>query len=273
MSVENPELQQLISDLSAKEKRERKRYWVYTLIALAAGIAWLAYSFLEVRKLREESQNLRNQISQQRENLVTTTKELDARNDELQTVAQNLRIPFEELQNLKNFEFLSGAQNNSDLHAYVEQSNKAKAELQNIKSLPTEKARRANISIRYYVRESDNGRVARAIDSLHNDYGFTAFPNPGQKEPNTYTNAIWINRNNLTAEDVKLIAYYLILRGIQIKYIGLPSSKAETVKRVVHETIVVVAEPKAKEEPSLSVDKLKDMSLSSLLQGTKTLNW
>jgi hypothetical protein len=273
MSTQNIELERLISDLSSKERRERKRYWVYTLIALAAGIGWLAYSFHEVRKLRVESEILRTQIDQQRASLGAVTKDLKTRTDELETVAQNLRIPLEELQNLKNFDFLSGAQSNSDLRTYVEQSNKARAELQNIKSLPAEKARRANISIRYYVRESDKGRVAGAIESLQKDYGFRPVPNPGQKEPNTYSNAIWINRNTVTEEDVKLVAYYLILRGIQIKYIGRPSSKAEIVKRKVPEAIIVVAEPKAKDEPSLTVEKIKDMSLSSLTQGTKTLDW
>lgn len=271
MSAQDSELHQLIANLPSKEKRARKRHWVYTLVALMAGTAWLAYSFYEVGKLRVESQNLRVQISQELEGLEKSKKELKARNDELETIAQALRIPLEELQNLKNFGFLSGAQSSSDLNTYVEQSNKAKAELQNIKSPAAEKARRANISIRYYVRENDNGRVARAIVSLHNDYGFTAVPNQGQKEPNTYSNAIWINRDNVNEEDVKLVAYYLILRGIQIKYIGPPTSKAETVKRLP-EAIIVVAEPKAKDEPSLTVEKIKDMSLSSLRHGTKTLN-
>src|SRR5687768_8489026 len=129
MTIQNLELERLISKLSSKERRERKRYWVYTLIALAAGIAWLAYSFHEVRNLRGESENLRTQINQQRENLETTERELKERNVELETVALNLRIPLEELQNLKNFDFLSGAQT-SDLRTYVEQSNKARAELQ-----------------------------------------------------------------------------------------------------------------------------------------------
>ena len=77
----------------------------------------------------------------------------------------------------------------------------------------------------------------------------------------------------MNQEDVKLVAYYLIVRGIEIKYVGPPTSKAETVKRQVPEAIIIVAEPKAKDEPSLTVEKIKDMSLASLMLGTKTLNW
>jgi hypothetical protein len=273
MSSRNMDLERLIAELPLKERRARNLYWIYTLIALAAGTAWLVYSFREVGKLRTESQNLKIQIEQQRGSLEATAKELKAKNEELETIAQGLRIPLEDLQNLKNFGFLSGAQSSSDLHSYVEQSKKATAELQSIKSPPPEKARRANISIRYYIRESDNGRVARALDSLHNDYGFRAVPSELQKEPKTFSNAIWINRDNVTEEDVRLVAYYLMLRGIEIKYIGRPSSLAEIVKRKVPESIVVVAEPKAKDEPTLTVEKIKGMSLSQLKQGTKTLNW
>jgi len=115
-----------------------------------------------------------------------------------------------------------------------------------IKSPTAEKIRRAGISIRYYLRDSDKGRVTVALDSLHADYGFRVVPNAGQKEPNTFTNAIWINRPFVNEEDLKLVAYYLLLRGIEIKYIGPPTSKSETVKRLVPEAIIVVAEPKAK---------------------------
>ena len=273
MSVQDSELQKLITDLPFKEGRARKRHLTYTLIALMVGGGWLAYSFYAVSKLRAESQALRVQIDEQRESLEETKKELNAKNQELETIAQQLRIPLEDLQNLRNFGFLSGAQSGSDLSAYVEQSTKAKAALQDIKSPNDQKARRANIAIRYFIRDTDNGRVAQAVESLEKDYGFSPVPNELQKEPNTYSNAIWIMRpNSVNEEDIKLIAYYLILRGIQIKYIGRPTSTPQRV-RSAREAIWIVAEPKAKDEPPLTVERIKDLSLPSFLQGTKTIDW
>jgi len=271
MSATNAELELLLSKVHAKDRRARTLYWVYTVIALVAGTAWLAYSFYEVGKLRKQSESLKSQIERQAVDLDNIKKDVKARKDELETISQSLRIPLEDLQNLNNYGFLTGDQTSANLHSYVEQTTKAKEELQNIKSV--EKTRRANISIRYYIRENDKGRVTVAMENLHNDYGFRIVANAFQKEPNTFTNAVWINRNVVTDEDVKLVAYYLILRGIELKYIGPPSSKAGIVNRLIPEAIVVVAEPKAKDEPPLTVERIKSLSLASLRQGTKTLDW
>lgn len=273
MSVHETELKRLIADLPDRERRARTRYWIYAIIMLLAGVLWIVYSFYQVGRLNAESQSLKLQISNQQETLEATKQEIQNKNDQLTKVSVAFQIPAEDLQNLQNYGFLANDQNAYNVQAYIEESKKATGELQNIKSIPAEKARRANVAIRYYVRQNDNGRVASALDRLKADYGFAVTPNQGQKEPNTYTNAIWLNRFDMKDEDVKLVAYYLILRGIQIKYIGPPTSKAETVRRLVPESIVVVAEPKARDEPSLTVDRIKGLSMESLRRGTKTLNW
>jgi vacuolar-type H+-ATPase subunit I/STV1 len=272
MGAQDAELQQLIADLPRRTKRARTRYLAYTITALAVGVLWMAYAFYQVERLRDESERLSRDITEQQRYLDQAKIELKAKNEELQTVAQELRIPLEELHNLKSFGFLSDAEGLSDLGTYVQQSTQAKAELQAIKSPNPEKARRASVPIRYYLRESDNGRVKQAMESLHLNYGFRVAATDPQKEPHTYTNAIWIMRNNITAEDVKLVAYYLIMRGIQVKYIGPPTSTRQRV-RSAPESIWVLAEPKAKDEPPLTVERIKDLTLPSLNRGTKTLDW
>jgi vacuolar-type H+-ATPase subunit I/STV1 len=271
MAVQHEELQKFIADLPRKAKRERNLYILYSIITVTLGAAWLTYSFYQVKKLRNESQQLRREVLEQQDKLEKTKSEFKRSSDELETVAQELRIPLEELHNLKSFGFLGNSEGVSDLRSYLEQSTKAKAELRNIKSPNLEKSRRANVPIRYYLRASDNGRVKQAIESLHQDYGFTAHEDIAQKEPNTYTNAIWIMHNNVTAEDVKLIAYYLVLRGIQVRYIGPPTSTLSRV-RSARESIWVLAEPKVKDESALTVEKIKDLSLSSLAKGTNAGN-
>jgi len=131
-----------------------------------------------------------------------------------------------------------------------------------IKSTNAEFARRKNIKIRYYVRETDAGRVTQAMESLKTDYGFDAQSPDRSKEPHTYTNAIWIVKNKATAEDVKLVAFYLILRGIQVRYIGPPTSTPQRVSSG-DESIWVVAEPKADQKTPCTVDAVKRLTPAS----------
>ena len=265
MTTNNSDLRQFITDLPLKQERASKLYWLYTVIAVGLSVAWLSYSFYHVRRLRAE-------VTQQQTYLEQTKSELKSKNEELEMVAQQLRIPLEELHNLRNFGYLSGSERVSDLQAFVDQSRMAKAELQKIPSTNPEKARRAHLYIRYYLRAIDNGRVKEAMDTLAGDYGFKVNSNDPQKEPNTYSNAIWIIDNRMTVEDVKLAAYYLILRGIQIKYIGPPTSTPERI-RPSQESIWILAEPKAKDEPVLTVQKITSLTQDDLKRGTKTLSW
>ena len=258
MAVQDVDLERLISELPQKERRARNRYLGYTIVALVLGGAWLGYSFHQVSKLREESEKLRSEVVVQKGVLEETKLELKARNEELETVAQQLRIPLDELHNLKSFGFLSNTEGLSDLRTYVEQSSKARAELQSIASPVSEKTRRGSLSIRYFVRGSDNGRVKQAIESLQQDYGFAARAGE-QQEPNTYTNAVWVLSTDVTTEDIKLVAYYLLLRGIQLKYIGPPTSTPQKVRRA-SDAIWVVAEPKVKDEPPLTVEQIKALT-------------
>src|SRR5690348_5827196 len=186
------ELQRLIAQLPRKESRAHRLYWVYTIVAVALTVVWLVYAFTKVNQLHNERQELAKQVTAQQGELDRVKADLEAKNGELKTVANDLRIPLEQLQNLKSFGFLSGTEDLADLHTYAQESNKAKDELSLIKSTNAEFARRKNMRIRYYVRETDDGRVTQAMDSLKSDYGFDAQSPDRSKEPHTYTNAIWI---------------------------------------------------------------------------------
>lgn len=270
MAVQNSDIQNFIASLPRRETRAHKLYWVYTVIVIAASAAWLVYSLAQVKKWQAESARLTTQVTEQRDTLKKIGDELNTKNEELESVAQQLQIPLEELQNLRSFGFLSETGNPSDLHSYAEQSKKIKAELQNIQSPNGQKNRRANLLVRYYLRGSDDWRVQRAMQAVSQDYGFRVHSPDGQKEPNTFTNAIWVIHDNASAEDVKLIAYYLMQRGIQIRYIGPPTSTPNKV-RSAPESIWVLAEPKVKDEPPLTVEQIKQLTPASIKQGTKPL--
>lgn len=272
MAVQNPELQSVLARLPRNETRANKLYWVYTILVVVASVAWLVYSFAQVQRWQAESQRLTVQVTEQQGTLKKIGDELNAKNKELESVAVQLQIPLEELQNLRNFGFLSGAENSPDLHTYAEESKKATAELRNIKSPNAEKARRSNVLVRYYLRGDDDWRVQRAMEAVSQDYGFRVHSPDRQKEPHTLTNAIWVIHDNASAEDVKLIAYNLILRGIQIRYIGPPTSTPSKVSSAP-ESMWVLAEPKAKDEPPLTVEQIKQLTPASIKRGTKTLGW
>jgi len=267
MAVQDAEFKRLIAELPVREKRERKAYLSYTIVAVVLGGAWLAYSFIQVANLRAESQKLRTEVNEQQVLLGKTNDELKAKQEELNSIASQLRIPLEELNNLKRFGFLGNMEGPAG-PTFLEESKKAHIETQSIKSPNEQKARRRNLSIRYFVRGSDNERVKYALENLEKDYGFVPKADERQKEPNTYSNTIWIVHNNVTPEDVKLLAYYLIRCGIQIKYIGPPTSTPERV-RTAHESIWVVAEPKVSDEQPLTVEQIKSITASTLRQGTK----
>ena len=267
MAVQNSEFQRLIAELPLKEQRERKVYLSYTIITVVLGGAWLVYSLFNVTKLRAESQKLRTEVNEQQVLLEKTKDELKAKNEELARIAQEMRIPLEELHNLKNFGFLSSTEGIPDLRTYTEQSSKINTELQSIESRPASKDRRKHLSIRYVVRAQDNGRVEQAMERLGQDHGFTTRP-AEQQEPITYTNAIWIVRNSITEEDARLVAYYLMLRGIQIKYIGPPTSTPQKALSSP-DAIWLVAEPKVEKEAPLTVEQIKTLNRSTLTHGTK----
>ena len=254
MTTDNSDVRQFITDFPLREKRTYKLYWLYTVIAIILSVAWLAYSFYQVRKWQNESERLRVEVKTEKANLQRIQEEKKIRTEQLNSVAQEIGI-------------------RPDMKTYLEESARVKGELQKIKSPKEEQARRAKLLIRYYVRRNDRGRVEQAMQNLGRDYGFKVQAPDVQKEPNNYTDTIWIIRpNNIKVEDVQLVAYYMILQGVEIKYIGPPTSTPDKIQPSP-ESIWAVAEPKAKDEPPLTVEKIKNLTMADLKRGTKTLQW
>lgn len=236
MTTDDSDVRKFITDFPLREKRTYKLYWLYTVIAIILSTAWLAYSYYQVR-----TQQVR-----------------------LQHIQDEIKVATEQLNSI-------GIR--PDLKTYVEESTKVNAELEKISSPTSEKARRASLLIRYYLRRKDQGRVEQAMENLSQDYGFKVQAPDVQKQPNNYTNCIWIIRtDDIKVEDVQLTAYYLILQGIQIQYIGPPTSTPEKIQPSP-ESIWVLAEPKAKDEPPLTVERIRNLTLADLQRGTKTLQW
>ncbi len=258
--------------MSETAPRESRHTWFSRVLIfqLAIAVLTIVISILVAFKIAP----LIKRKAQLEAELIKTTQDLDKLKVELEEkrraldeAGRTLGMSSQEVAFLKNYGFLSGTENLADLRNLVEQSRLAKDEVQKIKSTTAEKDRRAGISIRYFPRRTDQGRVEAAMEALNKDYGFKPVRGE-QKEPNTPTNAIWLARENLTEEDVKLIAYYLILFGNEIRYIG-PATSTPAAVRGATESAFLVAEPKVITNPPLPVEEIRNLSLSALRSGVK----
>jgi hypothetical protein len=154
--------------------------------------------------------------------------------------------------------------------ALEDQSVKAINELARIHSPTERKLHRAAIVIRFYDKEKDKLRVQAAFHEMHN-YGFEQAERCETREVNVPTNAITVLKGDVSAEDIKIIAYCLIRFGNVIKYIG-PSSSSNYLRRLSGNRIHLEGEDQVLNDPPLPVERIQLLTIEDMRKGTKIVD-
>lgn len=197
METKPIDLERVLSEISAGEKRSQRRSVIYTVVSLLIGGVWLAYSIFEVSRLWEEASTLRTESTR-------LEKEITSKTNELRDLS-------ERTSKLKKWGWLP------ETIAKADQSVSADHEFEAIKSAtdtPENLERRRKLTIEYFFKDVDPDRVWEALGEL----GFTRPAQPSPALGKTPTNAVWFGRS-VQRDDVKLVAYALIRAGIQIRAI------------------------------------------------------
>jgi len=228
-------------------KRKSNRAAIASLVGFVLVLSSLLYSSYKLSSLQKQISQLSSELQRLNREVDDKNKQLKEVNKQLEEAADVLGLSPHEVVFLKNHALLQSSPE-GNLKELVEEKHNVEQEIGEYKALPSQKRRRSAITVKFYSREIDGNRVRNALHRLKQDHGFNTWEDEG-RETVDHTNAIWVNRPDVKPEDVKLAAYYLMLFGFQIKYIGPPSSTPESARRVAAD-VLVVAEPKAKDEPS-----------------------
>lgn len=256
MTKVSKELESTLANLAINDRKASLRSLVYAILAFLIGTLWITYSFYEVYRLKNESEELQNQIMLKSQQLDSLKVEIIEKKTDLDEAIRILGIASKDVTLLKNFGFLSDSVRATDLKNLLQQSRLANEELQKIKSITLQNERRAGITIRYYRKGIDHARVEKVLNDLKEKRGFNI--EVGQaREPDTPTNSIWIVSESVYLEDIKLVAYNLIRFGIHIKYIGL-YPKPQHLAGIKGTQIWVGGDYEVVNNPIWTVEKIRD---------------
>lgn len=263
---------------NANETNNRRYLLLSRLVKLQVIIAIFTIAIsiivgLRISPLIKQKAQLELEVKQKTEELNRLRRELEETNKALQAAAPLLNLSENDVALLKDLpsNALRGGAEEADVAKLVEQSREAVAELQKYRTISSERNRRATITIRYYPKRVDQEQVKKAVETLKNEYGFRRVVEVGEPgHPDVPTNSIGLLNPGVTADDVKIIAYNLIRFGIKLQYIG-PTTDRLLLRSLRDKRVHIQSEPQAINEPPLTVDQIRSMTLEKMWEGTKRL--
>lgn len=234
MEDQNIQLEHLLSEVAARNRRAFRRSMIFSVLALVAGAAWLFYSFNQVKKLEVKSSELRREIDEK-------TADLSEKEKEVQEAKAAL-LAINPL--LEKYGVLKGKLTADNISSsLVKQSLEANQEIDTASS--TSVGRRRGVTVEYYLKGADAGKVLAAL----NDLGFMTPPQiKSPHRPNDPTDLVAFG-SSVNPEDAKLVTYTLIRAGVEIKGMCRASLKPSSIQ--------VMGDNRFQDRPAMTVDQVR----------------
>lgn len=236
------------------------------LASLGFGIYELHTLQGQISTIQAQKAELTTELDQTKAELEQTKAELEQNKSDLNEVRKKLgkglsalgfspdRVTFLMDHVLPNSE--SGGVGGVSFTDEIEQANK---ELEYIKNEKPDFPRRGSVTVRYYPKRADHDRGAQAIKYLQEERKFKTVTMKKVGDPDTPTNAIWLMSPNLSTQDIKLVAYALIRKGIQIRYIGGDYPNPEKIKELIGTMMIMVGgEPNYRSMQVWTVERIRN---------------
>lgn len=197
------DIKALLKKVEEHKRRSKIRIALVTIIPTVLAIALLSAISMKIKSANDDLRSLNDQLSS-----------LDDSIKNKQAIISSLQMKQQALQQsaLNSFGWSVDSLKKAD-STQINQSLRANAEIQ--KMVGQKHFTQNGISIRYYQKSIDQQKVILALEEI----GFKPLVLPATTSmSNTPTNSIWFGKN-VPIEEVKLVAYYLIRGGIEIKSI------------------------------------------------------
>lgn len=209
-----------------RDPQKKKLIYALLLLMLLTCAFQIYFGYVDQQQVQKERLNIEEST-----NILVTLAGYGYSSDQLVTVLQQ------------------ASAHNPDINALpkVQQSSKAAEELKMLGSPQPE--RQGHVTIEYFPRDVDAEKVRGALENL----GFIVKPGNTQY-PEVPTNAVWFG-NQVTANEVKRVAYVLIRAGVQIKAIRRFEASAPSQDALL---IQVGGDPQLVSKPTMTVEQIRN---------------